>query len=458
MILPAFLGIVGVVVDGGLLTAHQRHLQNVADAAATAAAMDLFQGRSDEQARFTIREVVRTRNSLPDAQVQLNHPPTRGRYATNPQYVELILSRNVTTYLVHVLGGQSVRTVGARAVAGFEPSTAGAALTVLSTSPYRQDAGLDLATGGTITIDGAVLVNDERGALDEDGLPAGRNAGSPFAVRSAGNMLVADDLRVAGGVDDPRQYRHANLKANQLPVENPLRKLRPPRIHETNHRTGHSVEFGGVEIPDSNVQRPSRGRLRRRTLDPGIYDWIQVSSGRVTFRPGIYFIRSVHPRSGLALNVRGGHVTARGVLFYIASARLSWSGSVDTGEYQGDSEPWGRGAYRRRFRFGRSATSVVIDAGLQSEFAPFRDGSSPYDGILLYQGEDDGRRIEIHDMSSSGQLSGIIYAKSGHLDLSVRGTCRASFVVGTMRVQASGGCRIEPLRLLPPAEDVYLVE
>lgn len=461
IILPALLAVLGVVVDSGLLSAHQRQLQNIADAAATTAAMDVFRGVSVRQAEFTVQEYVQRHNALADARVRLNHPPLQGRYASNPRYVELEVARDVRTYLVHVLGGPSTHTVSALAVAGFEPSTANAAITILSATPNQQNAGLDLVGRSTVTIAGAVLVNNESGALDEDGLPAGRRAGPPFGIRSSGEILVATELRVAGGVDDPRYYQRTNLSANQLPVEDPLGQLRPPATPRTNHGRSSQNEFGGVEIPSGWGK--SRGRSQQQTLDPGLYDWIQVNSGSVVFRPGIYIIQSVHPRTGIALNLQGGDVTANGVLFYIDTAsrltgpRYPYESDDDRDAYGGDFFYSGRAAVS--FWSTGSTRSVIINVGSQSQFSPLRDGASPYDGLLLFQNQNDRRTIEINQTSnSSSQLSGIVYAKSGHVSMTARGTSRAAFVVGTMRINAATGCRIEPLRLLPPAEDVYLVE
>ncbi len=228
--LPVMLGLVGLVVDSGLLTAHHRHLQNVVDAAATAAAMDIFQGMSVPQADTTARRCVRQENGLGNAQVQLNHPPRQGRHAADNRFVELVVSRPIETFLVHVLGGSAIRQIRARAVAGVEPSTADAAITVLSATTNRQAAGLNFVVGGNVYIEGAVLVNNEGGALDEDREPAGRSGRPPYGIRSTATV-TASDIRVAGGVDDPSWYRQSKLKANQLPVEDPLRHLTaPPRV------------------------------------------------------------------------------------------------------------------------------------------------------------------------------------------------------------------------------------
>lgn len=447
IILPVLVGIMGVVADGGLLTAHHRQLQNVTDAAATVAAKELHQGASFARATSIALGYVRYYNGLADARIKMRRPPRHGSYAGDGDYVELEVSRDITTYLVHVLGGSSLRTIRARSVAGIERSTADAAITVLSQTALGHPAGLSLVGRGTLTIGGAVLVNTEAGAVDEAGEPAGTSPGPPYGIRSNGPEIVAADIRVAGGVDDPAAFRQANLRANQLPVEDPLKLLRPPRS------SGQAASiFGGVEIPDPR----NRGRRsKRRTLQPGTYDWIRISAGRATFQPGVYIIRSVNPRTGVALDVQNSQVIADGVMFYIDRATPSWTAS---GFFFG---PYANGDYgggHAAAVSSNSATSVIIQLNGQSRWAALEDASSAYDGMLLFQNQFDPRVIQINALVGANQLAGIVYARSGHVSLVVRGTCRASFVADTMRLRSLGRCRLQPHTLLAPAEDVYLVE
>src|SRR5207302_913133 len=74
-------------------------------------------------------------------------------------------------------------------------------------------------------------------------------------------------------------------------------------------------------------------------LQPGVYDWIEIVSGSVTFTPGIYIIRSVNPSSGIALNIAGGTVTATGVLFYVTNSAAydATTGAPDNSD--GESRP-----------------------------------------------------------------------------------------------------------------------
>ena len=47
LLFPVLLGMVGLVIDGGLIMAAQRQVQNAADAAALAASMDRVRGKTD---------------------------------------------------------------------------------------------------------------------------------------------------------------------------------------------------------------------------------------------------------------------------------------------------------------------------------------------------------------------------------------------------------------------------
>ncbi len=55
-------------------------------------------------------------------------------------------------------------------------------------------------------------------------------------------------------------------------------------------------------------------------MQPGVYDWIEIISGNVTFAPGIYIITGANPLTGVGLSILGGTVTANGVLFYITNS------------------------------------------------------------------------------------------------------------------------------------------
>ena len=433
VVLPALIGVVGLVVDSGLLTLEQRRLQHVADAAAGAAARDLQLGKSLNEMTTTANRYVRQYNELPDANVRVRTPPSHGNFAGDGRYVEVELTQRVKTYVLHLLGGEHAYTLRGRAVAGVESSTAGVAMMILEPRPTNRSAGLDFLAFRDVQATGAIVVNTEWGALDQDGEPAGRAAGPYYAIRSGGGQIRAPDIRVSGGVDQPPYYQGARLRANCLPAEDPFARLAEPSIR----RGRRTEEFGGVRISASwRGGRQDEGQ----PLQPGTYDWIDMTSGEAVFDPGLYVIQSVNPQTGLALRLAGGSVSAQGVLFYITDANSGGGPAIVGGSAH--------------------STGVYINVGSNSQFSPLRDPRSPYDGLLIFQQRDDRRTLVIDQWgwASRNGLSGCVYARDGHVLLRFTGTCEASFVCGTMQVLAWQGGTIAPLALLPPVKDVFLVE
>ncbi|HWE87614.1 MAG TPA: pilus assembly protein TadG-related protein [Terracidiphilus sp.] len=123
MIMTAFsmtvlLGFLALAVDVGILLRGQRHLQMVADAAATAGALDYYNNKSTSsanaagQAAATANGVT---NGVNGAVVTINNPALSG-YHTSSASVEAIVSEPNSTYFMRMFGHNSM-TVGARAVA-----------------------------------------------------------------------------------------------------------------------------------------------------------------------------------------------------------------------------------------------------------------------------------------------------------------------------------------------------
>src|SRR3712207_3784375 len=92
LLLPALLGMVGLVIDGGMLQAAHRQTQNAADAAALAAALDLMRGQPVATAVVTANAFLDQNSpNSPDlvyneggsATNALNHPPLQGPHAGN---------------------------------------------------------------------------------------------------------------------------------------------------------------------------------------------------------------------------------------------------------------------------------------------------------------------------------------------------------------------------------------
>jgi Flp pilus assembly protein TadG len=470
--LPAILGLVGLVFDAGLMSSDQRNLQHAVDAGAQAGALDLWLGKTASQAQATALDYIQNRNGASGAQVTVQIPPADGAYAGQSGFLEVTATVSYNTRVMHLLGIAPQQTLTAQAVAGYEPSTAGGAIQVLDPNPASISVesipavlpslpaligSLEVLGAGTVRVNGAVFVNSEWGGVDENGNPAGNSTGPPYAISCtpiiALTNLQARDIRVVGGVDSPKNYSAFTsgdpnpLKANQLPVPDPFKSLPVPTTTSDPNNVS-AVSNGGVKV----VSLPLIGTPK--ILQPGVYDWIEVDSGTAIFEPGIYIIRSVNPTSQIALNLLGGTITANGVMFYITnSANYSpTDGSPDASD--GENSPATHGA-------GTLIPSTVINTALLgSSFSPLADSASPFNGLLVYQRREDYRPIVIANQSllGGGTVSGTIYAKWGHVILVGSSTYDIKIVSGTARLLAILDMTIAPSALLPPAQDVFLVQ
>jgi hypothetical protein len=474
ILLPVLCGFVGLVVDSSLLMTEYRNLQQVSDAAADAAAMAIFNGDNAAAATAAAVTCVQTYNGLPDATVAVNIPPSAGPHAGNSSYAEVLVSRNKTTDFIQVLGTSSHQTVKARSVAGAEASTAGAAIVILDPNPPGitvnlaplvplsislpplQLGGLEVLGLGQLSVNGSVLVNNQWGGVDEKGNPAGDGPGPPYGAACMPLVsltnLDARDIRVVGGVDNPKCYGNftfgqaSPLRCNKLPVPDPYAGLPAPTVSSDSANVV-ATNRGSVNVIGLPLIGPPV------TLNPGVYDWIQVTSGVVKFNPGVYIIRNVNPITQLSLNVLAGTVTANGVMFYITDSTnySAVSGAPDASD--GNAVP-------PSGSLGTLLPSVVIASLLGSTYSPLNAPNSPFNGLLVYQRRLDRRPIVIADeaLVLGGTLTGTVYAKYAQVVFAANGTYDMRFVAGSMRFANILQCTIAPTQLLPPAKDVFLVE
>ena len=444
VLLPAILAIVGLVVDSGMLYLERRVLRNAADAAASAAALEAMQG-GDAETITTIAQNAADR-ALADSDVLVQVRLMSDSFARESQSVEVELTKSLRTHLVHIAGSRQTTSVRSSAVAGHQATTEGAAIVILNEDPDRRswEWHADFLVVGfrPTRVEGALLVNSKHGGFDEHGDPVGPNSGPPYAAACYYSRFCASDIRVAGGVNHPDRFECTNihdrtLAANRLPVPDPLEDLPPPGLH-VDRENVIGKERGELEATD----------LERRRLEPGVYEWIRIDGGLVDFDPGVYIVRDVNPRTGLALDIRSGQVNAEGVMFFITN--------------QIDYSP--NGSRRRQDRSTTRAsgyqTGVYIRVRDSIRLTALADGDSPYDGILLYQDRLDHRRIWIDERSHrrSSRIAGAVYAPSAHCRLYGRSRLNMRFVTRSMMIYNLGELTIAPEDLFDPARDVFLVE
>ncbi len=132
---PAIMAIVGLVFDAGMLLTNRQNIQHAADAASSAAAMDLLLGKNVATASATASNYFQALNGFGNATVTTNIPPQSGPYAGNSAFVEVLATIPYATQFFQCLGAAPLSQVWTRSVSGYENSTAKAAIVVLNPSP-----------------------------------------------------------------------------------------------------------------------------------------------------------------------------------------------------------------------------------------------------------------------------------------------------------------------------------
>ena len=157
VLLPVLIGVVGLVIDGGMMMDQRRDLQHATDAAATTAATELRLANGSAAAQAAAIDAVTIAHEKADADVTVHIPPITGPFAGDSDYVEVVSESIYRTRFMSILGGALDRTLQARSVAGVRDATDKAAIVVLDPNP----SGISVASASTIVanIDLASLVN-----------------------------------------------------------------------------------------------------------------------------------------------------------------------------------------------------------------------------------------------------------------------------------------------------------
>lgn len=465
VVLIVLIGLLGLVIDGGFLLARYRQVQNAADTAALAYAMDRLVGKPDTDAVTTANDFVRVHNGMTNADLlvldqNVHEPPITGPYAGKDLYVEVEVTAPINTLFIQVLGLNRTHQVTARAVATWgELLTAGEGAIVLDPRP-SQAPGFNVAGGGTIRVQGGIFDNNEGGGVDENGNPVNANnrVAASGGQPNSETGIYTTSFRVVGGVDNPEQFKNYDtginvpniLHAGILPIPDPLASLETPYV-------GNGVQYpaptgdgtwGNVDVTNNNYSGPAQfevdtdgdGITDLIQMQPGVYKSISITGGNVKLIPGIYVISAGNTK---ALKINGGTVDARGIMFYNTGANYDpLSGEPDA------SDPFDPGGVfpppgQPETQYG----DVTLNAGMvfhpidttNAEFTPYYPpGIEAFDGMLFYQRRRNPMAVEIQGNSAAGALAGTIYGKWALFKISGQGTYDAQFIVGSMTITGTG--------------------
>jgi Putative Flp pilus-assembly TadE/G-like len=322
--LTAMIGIVAIALDGSLLLDQRRGVQAAADAAALAAAIDLYKNYltnngldpngTARASGFSVAAANGYNNDGKRSLVDIHVPPGSGIFAGKPGYAEALIVLNQERGFSQIFGSGSIQ-VKARAVAGglLKPLDKGIIL-------------LD-PTGVSLNAVGNAVLDVTSGAIVVD------------STNSAAGTLVGNAIITAPTIDfggTPGYSLSGNAKfgagttvaSSQPAVVDPLAYLQPPNPSSFPLQSSSTLKITG--------KNPV-------TLNPGLYiGGISISGqGNVTMNPGIYYLQA-----GGFSDTGQGSLLGNGVMLYNdnggGTINISGQGQVTispptSGPYQGIS-------------------------------------------------------------------------------------------------------------------------
>jgi hypothetical protein len=315
------MGIVAIAADGGLMLDQRRRVQAAADAAALAAASDMFKnyptyngvdtpGTASALA-FSTAAADGYNNDQKTSYVTVNIPPKNGDHVGQAGYVEVIIEARQSRTFSGIFGGTDL-PVKARAVARGRWVAFKDGILVLDLSVAE---ALKANGGGTISVTGADIIV---------------NSTDPSSVGSDGTgstiQVTGGSFDLSGGVKSNTTLIGPIVPQN-TPTPDPLAYLPEPSLPGTALKaTGLSPNNGSAKpyLTALGLQ-PKDVNGKVYILDPGRYDTMpNFSNGDVVIlkqasdgNSGIYYLNGsgfTSTGATIAVDPTGG--TTGGVMFY----------------------------------------------------------------------------------------------------------------------------------------------
>jgi hypothetical protein len=324
VVMVVLVSVLAVTLDGGTLLAERRHAQATADAAALAAACELFKnawsvsvlnydpgGTAAASALAYAASNGYTNDGITST-VTVNIPPLSGPYVTKTGYAEVIVQYNVTRSFSNIFSS-GVIPVRARAVALGAPIAADVGILVL-----------DPTSKGAFNANGS-------GGANVTGTPIIVDSSDPeAAIAGGGGTVVAPEFDITGNYTTTGggSFSGGPIYTGRRPTPDPLADLPVP-------------DPSTMTLQSNNKTQYTNGTVY---LQPGVYRGGISASGTASLNlaPGIYYMEG----GGFGFSGQGS-LTGLGVMIYNApgngnSAGISVTGSgtitltgMTSGIYQG---------------------------------------------------------------------------------------------------------------------------
>jgi hypothetical protein len=361
--LTVMVGFAAISLDGGQVQDNRRLAQAAADAAALAAAGDLYTnfrtnngldsgGTALAKAQASAKASGFSNDGTTSI-VTVNIPPSTGLFAGTAGYAEVIIDYYQPRAFSAIFGSDPVH-IQARAVAvgKWTPFRDG----ILVLDPHASGS-LNSNGGGTVTIQNADVIVDSDSATAVVGTGGGKITAPNFYITGAPGDTTSGGATISG-----------NIYSGQTPTPDPLAYLPEPDPK--------------TMVQQSNNQTHASGN-QTLSLQPGVYKGGITVSGQasLTMAPGIYYM------DGGGFSFTGqGNLSADGVMIV--------------------NDP------------KSSSDRININGNGSVDMSPPTSGI--YQGISLWQTRSSTNEIDITGNGGS-QMSGTFYAQHGTLKVTGNG-------------------------------------
>ncbi len=356
--LTALMAMLAMVTDGGLLLAERRHAQATADAAALAAASDLYVNRSTNSgtdpngtAKASALGVASDNgytNNGTTSTITVNIPPKAGFFIGKAGYAEVIATWNQQRGFSGIFGTGTI-PVSARAVAqGLAQGSSASFLLLSPTGPALEVTGnATITANGPVTIDSTASNSMELTGNITMTAPSYNLSAGPPGYSNTGNVTM-----------------NGTVNNNQSPTADPLSSLAAPS--------------------PSSLTTQSTSQLQL------------VGNGSVTLQPGVY-TGGISIIGNFAVNLASG-------IYYLEGGGLSATGNVSlTGS--------GVMIYNAPTS---SSQSISLAGNTVVNLSPMTTGA--YAGITIFQARTSTAPVSLVGNSGS-KITGTIYAAGAAVDL-----------------------------------------
>lgn len=368
--LVALVAIAGLVIDGGNVFLDRRRAQNAADSAALASAVVRIRGEADwVGAAMTAAADNGYHNDGIANSVQVFSPPIDGPLAGNVEYIQVIITSNVNTYLLRIVGkAQYTNTVEATArtkSAELKEIMNGVALISLSPESncsnnkafwLHGNAMFDITGGG-------VFVNSSNKTC-----ALVQNGNSGITVKG-GNAI-----RVVGGA-----------------------RVEKPQLFSPSITVGAgAAAYPPFFMPTIACEKKAEISKDGTSMSPGEWEESFPPQGVIQLEPGVYCLQD-----GLKVN---DSLSGNGVLLYVQDGDVQINPSANI---QISAPTTGENAGLLIFLPMENDNKVILNGGPQSSFtgtilapaSPITIKGSPAQGynsqIIGYTIDADGGNIVI---------------------------------------------------------------